>query len=101
MLTALMLLLQAGPPDAAPRPRIARPCPPETPETPSGDVVVCGRRDQEEFRLRPLPDRYEAAEGLPRAATKLGPGTISAETEQVDVGGFPSRRAMVRFKMPL
>ena len=29
------------------------------PATASGEVVVCGRADQEQFRLRPLPDLPE------------------------------------------
>lgn len=96
MLFATLLALQAGPPATPPRTSAGRDCP----DAPGGEVVVCGRRDQEEFRLRPLPDRYEEPGVVPRAAVKLGPGQLAAETEQVDIGGVPSKRLMLRFKLP-
>lgn len=58
------------------------PCPP----TASGEVVVCGRADQEQFRLRPLPDlpepksilstplRFHLAPGVTVAAVGFGVG---------------------------
>jgi len=62
------------------------------------DVIVCGRRrdDPSRYRLPPLTP-YEST--LPRAELQLGKGTIvSAETEQVDIGGTPSNRVMIRLK---
>ena len=39
---------------------------------------------------------------LPKARTEIaGFGTLSAETEQADVGGSPSKRAMIRLTIPL
>jgi hypothetical protein len=39
---------------------------------------------------------------LPKARTEIaGVGTVSAEAEQVDVGGMPSKRAMIRLTIPL
>lgn len=73
-----------------------RRCRPDT----DGDIVVCGRVDNSLYRLQKLPDQYQRDnDGLPRARHVLGDGsTVSAETEQVDVGGFPSKRLMLRWK---
>ena len=84
---------------AAPQGRIdltiTKPC--ATPESTNDEVIVCGRRDHSSrFRLPP-PTRYEP--DLPKAELLLGNGTsLSAETEQVDIGGTPSNRAMIRLK---
>lgn len=99
MHAALLLALQvAGPPAPAPEKlRAARPCPTDAAET--GDVVVCGRPDQEQFRLRPLPDCAEPA--MPRAETGvLGHLKAAADVEQGNVGGLPSNRIMLRLKLP-
>jgi len=64
------------------------------------DVVVCGRRDDDRYRLPPQHPTSEAKEGLGRAETRIGNARVGAETEQVDVGGFPSNRIMVRIKVP-
>lgn len=61
------------------------------------EVVVCGRQDQEAFRLRPMPPQYER-QAPPKAETSLLGGVGSVETEQGNVGGFPSSRAMLRMK---
>ncbi|PAX08445.1 hypothetical protein [Sphingomonas lenta] len=100
MYVALLLGLQsvAGPP--APRPerlRPARECEPGEGEP--GDIVVCGRRDDDQYRLKPLPERYDDPT-LPRAEMALGPGKLSAETEAASVGGVQSNRVMLRFKVP-
>lgn len=69
------------------------------------EVVVCGRAvDQEAFRLRAIPDRYEEnPAALPKAETSIlgGRAKLAAETEQAGVGGFVSNRGMVRLKIPL
>lgn len=69
------------------------------------EVEVCGRAvDQEAFRLRAMPERYDAnAAALPNAETSIlgGRAKLAAETEQAGVGGFVSNRGMVRLKIPL
>lgn len=100
MYVAMLLGLQsvAGPP--APRPerlRPARECKPGEGEP--GDVIVCGRRDDDQHRLKPLPGRYEEPT-LPRAEMAVGTGKVAAETEAESVGGFQSNRIMFRFKLP-
>ena len=66
---------------------------------PSDEIVVCGRRDPDKFRAKPLPPDYQ--EGPLRAETSLG-GNVkgSVDVEQADVGGFPSNRAKVTIKVP-
>lgn len=103
MLWWIVLVLQAGgaasaSPTAAPI-RVTPTCPAPTE---GGDVVVCGRVDRDRFRLAPLPDRYQrSAAALPKAEVPLlGRLKGAAETEQADVGGFPSNRVMLRLKLP-
>lgn len=99
MLIALLFTLQViGPPAAAAkRLSAARSCAAEGGQ--AGDVVVCGRPDQEQFRLRPLPDRTEPA--VPRAETRVfGNVKAAADVEQAGVDGFPSNRIMLRLKFP-
>jgi hypothetical protein len=99
--TLLALALQAA--TAGPlleRQRPTAPAPRCGTAGPDGEVVVCAA-PQEAFRLRPLPDRYDAdAPALPRAETKIGNATLAAEGEQAGVGGFVSNRAMMRLKVP-
>lgn len=67
------------------------------------EVTVCAKRDRgDAYRLAPLPDRYEKhREGLPRAATKLGPGLLSVDaTSAVFPNGAISQRAMLTFRLP-
>lgn len=98
MLAALLLQAAAGPP--AERTRIAPPAPACGTTAPDGEVVVCAT-PQETFRLRALPQRYDAdAPALPKAETRVGGATIAAEGEAAGVGGFVSNRAMVRLKVP-
>lgn len=49
----------AGPADLRPVVRVARPTP--CPLTEDGDIVVCARRDDEQYRLRPLAPPPPAA----------------------------------------
>jgi len=88
----------SGTPDPAPI-RLTAPCPGPSD---GGDVVVCGRSRGDEYRLKPLPDRYRpSAQAIPRAQVPLAGGFKgAAETEQADVGGFPSNRIMLRLKRP-
>ncbi|WP_375270438.1 hypothetical protein [Sphingomonas sp.] len=96
------LLLQAaavaGPVLPAPRSVLPRECPSAQPG--DSEVVVCGR-GQEQFRLRAAPERYSSdPQALPKARTTIGGNTVSAETEQGDVGGIPTNRIMLRLKRP-
>lgn len=62
------------------------------------EVVICGRtEEQSPYRLKPLPPRFERPL-LPKAETSALGGRATVEAEQADVGGTPSRRAMVRLK---
>ena len=65
----------------------------------AGEVVVCANRNGESpYRLK--PPIQQAKEGLPKAAKQIADGvSIAGETEQADVGGFPSNRAMIRLKI--
>ncbi|WP_294242746.1 hypothetical protein [uncultured Sphingomonas sp.] len=102
MWTLVMIALQAGavagPVLPVPRkPSTARRCPPD--ET-GDDVVVCGRSSDAD-RIGTIPD-YSKPMTLPKARAQIaGVGTLSAETEQADVGGSPSKRAMIRLTIPL
>lgn len=101
MLALALLLLQAavaGPPVAAPpRRQEAAPCPAGE----DGDVVVCAP-DQQQFRLGPPPRARADGGALPAARVGLGgKASLSAETEQAGVGGFPSNRAMIRLRLGL
>lgn len=71
----------------------------EASQSTSGEVVVCARRRDERspYRLPLLPSKQGA--GVPKAEAKLGNGAnFAAETEQADIGGFPSNRLMLRLK---
>jgi len=69
--------------------------------TPSDDdVIVCGRRRDDQSRYR-IPPTAMRGSNMPKAAWRLGNGVgLAAETEQVDIGGAPSNRIMIRFKFP-
>lgn len=95
-----LMLLQSEAVSAPPAPAATvrfvpdRDCEPNA----NGDIVICASPG-DAYRLKPLPDRYRAEEGLPAARHVLGDGsTLSAETEQVIVGGFPSNRLMLRWR---
>ncbi len=98
MLTALLIAQStfAGAPESAPAPLVIgkRDC-----TSAQGDeVVICGRADEQSpYRLKPLPPRFERPL-LPKAEMGVLGGRGSVEAEQADVGGVPSRRAMVRLK---
>lgn len=102
MWTLVMIALQAGavagPVLPVPRkPSTVRRCPSD--ET-GDDVVVCGRSSDAD-RIGTIPD-YSKPMTLPKARAQIaGVGTLSAETEQADVGGSPSKRAMIRLTIPL
>ena len=69
------------------------------PSSSDADVVVCGRRgsNPDRYRIKPLAD-------LPTQWTKAEFNlsdrvSAAAETENVDVGGRPSNRVMLRLKI--
>lgn len=74
-----------------------QPC--ETQKSNDDEIVVCARRGDgfSPYRLnQPIPRRSEP----PKAELQLADGLkVAAETENADVGGFPSNRVMVRFKI--
>ena len=98
-LLLLIAMAQAAP--SAPTGRIdlalTRPC--ATQDASNDDVIVCGPRRDASTRYRiPPPTPYESA--LPKAELQLGKNTtLSAETEQVDILGAKSNRAMIRLKI--
>lgn len=103
MALGIMLIVQASATLAAPdvgafdlRAVPAKPC------AAGGDeIVVCGRKDDDEaFRLRPLPPGDYEPKPL-RAQIGLGEGkTLGVGTEQMGFpGGATSRRLMLTFKM--
>lgn len=64
------------------------------------EVVVCGARNpDEQYRLRPIENRGYGDKPI-RIETKLGNGTLGLGTDQRSVGGFPSNRIMLTFKLP-
>lgn len=96
----LILQAVAGPALPAPRPVKPRPVVPTCiPSTDPNDITVCARTD-EPYRLKKLPAGMERDEALPKAQIGVAGGTLAVEGEQAEVGGIPSRRAMVRFKVP-
>jgi hypothetical protein len=63
-----------------------------------GEVVVCANRNGESpYRLK---QPVQQSRALPKADLQIGEGaSVAAETEEADVGGFKSNRAMVRLKI--
>ena len=91
MFTTLFLLQSAVPPEA-PLPTIVPQCTAAKGE----EIVVCGARDNRKYRLDPLPDPKS---GLGKAETDVAGGKLEMVAEQGEVGGVPTNRAMVRFKI--
>jgi hypothetical protein len=76
---------------------VPQPCRAESGE--AGEVVVWANRSGvSPYRLKqPAPP---PAKAMPQAQVEIAEGvSAAAETEQTDVGGFPSNRAMVRLKI--
>lgn len=72
---------------------------PRCPAGRSGEIVVCAP-DPEKNRVRPLPDTYVVAEGLPRAELGLGENaSIDVHVEQHAMPGAASNRVMVGAKL--
>lgn len=104
MLLPLLLLVQTA--DPTPAPRMSGPVLTDaqgcTLHGLPDEVTVCAKRDQgDAYRLTPLSDRYERREGLPRAATRLGPGQASIDaTSATLANGVVSQRVMLTFRLP-
>ena len=68
---------------------------------PADEIVVCGSKDaDEQFRLR-SPDAHRYDDKPIRAEMKLfGDWSLKAHADEVGVGGFTSKRAMITFTLP-
>jgi hypothetical protein len=104
MLALLALLAQAAPIDDTPPIRATGPvivparCHGGTDA--AGEIIVCGRVDPEQFRLRPVPDRYRANTG-PGVGFKLGDVSGNAYVaQQKSPDGKPDKRIMVTLTKP-
>jgi hypothetical protein len=66
----------------------------------SGDeIVVCGDKDADErYRFHPIDDQRYADTPI-RAETNVLGGTLGTTVSQAGVGGFPSNRIMLNFKI--
>lgn len=68
-------------------------------ETNDDEVVVCGTRTGQRSPYR-LPPELSETDKRVKAETRIADGvTVAGETENADVGGRPSNRAMVRLKI--
>ena len=100
MLATLLLLLQASagpPPRHDPPPANLATLTTACPAAPTGEIIVCGARQTDRYRLPPL---------APADAPRLGPaefGIVGARigiaTEQGSIGGIPTSRVMARVKI--
>ena len=100
MLVLVAMMLQFDPVSGPPAPSSVRLTPQaDCPVGDSGDIVVCARKDNDQFRLKPLPERFSRNPSRIKAETNLNSKTkLSAETEAGSVGGFVSNRIMARLK---
>ena len=85
---------------SAPPERISLTVPPpcEAERLFNDEIVVCVRRPQgvSPYRINQSPGPQPQ---VPNAEVQLANGvSVSAETEQAHIGGFPSNRVMVRLK---
>jgi len=90
----MLLLLTAQAATAAPPETIdllVRP-EPSCAATKANEVVVCGRRDADRYRIPPDYRTPTDKAALGRAETRIGNALIAAQTERVQVGEFPSNR---------
>jgi hypothetical protein len=110
MITAMLMMLQASIPVAAPMPTDSAPVDPPTPtksETcrsrsdEDGEIIVCGRTNNGRYRLKPLTTQYDKPKG-PGLGFDLGDGArgnVYAMTTQ-SPDGKPDKRIMVTVTMP-
>jgi hypothetical protein len=76
---------------------IPQPCATRT--AASGEIIVCANRagGPGPYRIsQPAPSQAQ----MPKAEVQLADGvSVAAETEQADILGFPSNRAVLRLKV--
>jgi hypothetical protein len=95
-LAASIQIVTSVPPDRIDL-TLSKPC--ASPQPTNNEVVVCGRRLDEPSPYR-INQPATVSPGVPKAEVQLFEGVnASAETENYDVGGRPSKRAMVRLKI--
>ena len=94
---SLLLLLQASsaPPVAYDTRAVTQAC---ASGASSGDIIVCGRRDQDRYRIPKLPPD---ARSFGTAETNIRGVTAGVGTELGNVGGIPTNRVMMKLKIPL
>ena len=103
----LMLLLQATAPESPPRPAIVaeplrtrKPC--EMSPDPD-EITVCGRRDDDRFRVKPIPLPAGMKTPVDGPGMDFDIGTAHGNIYADQVGrpdGIPDRRIMVTLKWP-
>lgn len=96
MLAMVIFVMQAAAGPVLPTPPTLRAVPACSGDT--DELVVCGRRDSP-YRLKPVPERYTEPT-IPKAQIGVLGGTLAAEAETVTILNVPSKRAMVRFRLP-
>ena len=97
---SLLLLLAVQAVGSAPAEQIVPATAPRCEARASNDeIVVCARRPDgsNHYRIKQAP---AADPGASKAEVQIARGvSAAAETEQADVGGFPSNRLLVRLKI--
>lgn len=68
-------------------------------EPSNDDIVICSKKDADQYRLRPIGPPPNG-KPLPPMTAKLGNGTIDGRAVQKCVGGFCAPAAMVTVKLP-
>ena len=104
MLATLLLLLQASagpppPPRDDPPPANLAALTAACPAAPTGEIIVCGARQKDRYRLPPL---------APADAPHIGPAEfgiagarIGVATEQGSIGPIPTNRVMAHIRIRL
>ena len=103
---ALMFAVAAGNPPTTPAEAVAPPhvylhaleseC---DHRAPSDEIVVCASKDADKrYRLQPI-DPKQYADAPIRAETNLAGGLLGVASSRASVGGFPSNRIMLNFKL--
>jgi len=63
------------------------------------DIVICGKNDPEQYRLRPLGPPPNG-KPLPPMTARLGNGTVDLQATERSLPGAKGPAAMVTFKLP-
>ena len=92
---AVVQAVSASPPERVDL-TIRQPCQPQS--SSPDEVVVCARTGESPYRIQQPP--APAPRALPKAEVQVAEGVeAGVETDQADVGGHPSNRAMLRLKV--